>query len=241
MHINKISNDTNFQGKLNPNVMQALDKIAKEYGYMSYEGLRIPTFDNYQGFATDTTIDILVKQFKDIAKYAHKKTEIYAKKIGRFAKNNQPEKDCYSFILKNSLFPEHETIIYGNDPHKDTSIVTDWTHGVYIGVGERQIACNAADEIASDCLNAISKKDFSIQPKEFKNRMKKVYELYSPQKDFYGPRKAPASYDNAEQAIKKYEESYNEDKGYNHLHMSKNFKPFETKVREFINKILGKK
>ena len=71
--------------------------------------------------------------------------------------------------------------------------------------------------------------------------MKKVYELYSPQKDFYGPRKAPASYDNAEEAIKKYEELYNEGKGYNHLHMSEKFKPFGIKVQEFINNILGKK
>ena len=44
-----------------------------------------------------------------------------------------------------------------------------------------------------------------------------------------------------QEKLSKYEESYNEDKGYNHLHMSKNFKPFETKVKEFINKILGKK
>ena len=162
MQINKISNEVNFQGKLNPNVMQALDKIGKEYGYMSYEGIRIPTFDGYKGLTScETDLDIIVKQFKDIAKYAHKKTEIYAKKIGRFAKGNQPEKDCYSFILKNSLFPGYEETIFSNDPHCGTTIRTEWTHGAYIGVGEKQIACAAADKIASDCLNTISKKDFS--------------------------------------------------------------------------------
>ena len=31
MRIDKITDSQNFQGKLNPNVMQALDKIAKEY------------------------------------------------------------------------------------------------------------------------------------------------------------------------------------------------------------------
>ena len=238
MRIDKITDSQNFQGKLNPNVIPALDKMAKEYGYIGHKGAMIPATIGIKGSPSDYVLDDIIKLLKGIAKSSHKKTELFAKKIGKITINNQPPIDCYAFILKNSLLPEYEATVFGNDKNNCQRIVTPL--GLYQDVGDNNIAMQAADTIALECKEAIKKNDFSKHPKVFRDRMNIAYEVYSP-KNNHGTIIIPASYENAEHAIKRYEDLHNKYKGSTCPQTSEKFVPFGLKIQRFFNKIIGKK